>query len=80
MEMRGVANLFPKVKLPDIPCLRGVMDLLVGLENSELYLKVVQNHGNLRLLSSIFGTGYLLDRTHPSLGEDEQMTEILQKS
>ena len=49
----------------------GDVDLLIGIQDARLhpYLANPAEHckGNLRLLTSMFGTGYLLDGSHPEI-------------
>ena len=50
----------------------GEVDLLIGVQNAGLFPGVVEleRHrvGNIRLPSSVFGTGMLLDGVHPVFG------------
>ena len=49
----------------------GDVDLLIGIQDARLhpYLANPAEHckGNLRLLTSMFGTGYLIDGSHPEI-------------
>ena len=42
----------------------GMVDLLIGIQVTEIYSTIKLRAWNLQLLSSQFGTGYLLDGTH----------------
>ena len=73
VEVKPVLKLFGG-EIPDLSYVRrpvGAVDLLLGVHNAGLMPVVVEleRHrvGNLRILTSIFGTGMLLDGVHPAL-------------
>merc|ERR1711872_933937 len=64
--------VFPEVKdYCTIARPTGDVDLLLGIQDADLhpYLAKPSKHckGKLRLLTSRFGTGYLLDGSHPEI-------------
>ena len=62
----GVSSDISQVKRPT-----GAVDFLIGINYAAHFSVVADDdahfEGNLRLLTSKFGTGWLLDGTHPSL-------------
>ena len=65
-EFPELRNDYRKIMRPT-----GDVDLLIGIQDARLhpYLADPGKHcrGNLRLLTSMFGTGYLIDGTHPEI-------------
>ena len=71
-DLKPALEVFPEVKdLYKILRPEGNVDLLLGIQDTKLhpYLKNPNKHcvGNLCLLTSRFGTGYLLDGSHPKI-------------
>merc|ERR1712055_894245 len=46
---------------------QGRVDLLLGLRNTRLHGRVVKELGDLRVLETPFGCGWVLKGSHPSL-------------
>ena len=67
MEIKGVNRLFNLETSVDIERPVGEVDILVGIHEAELYPITVARIGNLRLLSSIFRSGYLLEESLKSV-------------
>ena len=71
-DLRPALEVFPEVKdLHKILRPEGNVDLLLGIQDAKLhpFLANPNKHcvGNLCLLTSRFGTGYLLDGSHPEI-------------
>ena len=71
-EVDAALKILPAI--PDYPSIMrptGPVDLLLGIQYAGLHLLVADKtkhiEGNLRLLTSEFGTGFLLDGYHPEL-------------
>ena len=68
IDISAVSGWFPKVKMSDLVRPEGSVDLLLGLNYTNVHLhpelKTVEN---LQLLKSQFGTGYLVDGIHPKV-------------
>ena len=71
VDVSKAMSLFPILKdLEQVSRAVGPVDLLLGIHQAELHPVLEgQDHvvGSLRLMSSKFGTGFLLDGTHPSI-------------
>ena len=71
VDIQPALKVFPEVRACDIFRPKGEVDLLLGIQDADLHpiLTNPKKHrvGKLRLLSSRFGTGYLLDGTHPEI-------------
>merc|ERR1711867_82993 len=73
VDVRPALKEFPELKGDYSKIFRptGDVDLLIGINNAHLhpYLANPGKHcrGKLRLLTSRFGTGYLLDGSHPGI-------------
>ena len=72
VDLRPALKVFPEVKdFYKIARPTGDVDLLLGIQDADLhpYLAKPSKHckGKLRLLTSRFGTGYLLDGSHPEI-------------
>ena len=72
VDIRPALKVFPEVKgLATILRPIGDVDLLLGIHDADLHpiLANPKKHqvGKLRLLTSKFGTGYLLDGAHPDI-------------
>ena len=62
VSVSSLASLFPDLKNPDnILWPSGDVHLLIGLDHAAIHPRVIHTNGNLRLLSSCFGSGSLLD-------------------
>merc|ERR1712055_292210 len=57
---------------------QGRVDLLLGLRNTRLHGKVVKELGDLRVLETTFGCGWVLKGSHPSLSSNHinQLTSL----
>ena len=71
-DLKPALEVFPEVKdLCNILRPTGNVDLLLGIQDANLhpYLAKPNKHcvGKLRLLTSRFGSGYLLDGSHPEI-------------
>ena len=71
-DLRLALKVFPEIKnYCMIARPTGDVDLLLGIQDADLhpYLAKPSKHckGKLRLLTSRFGTGYLLDGSHPQI-------------
>ena len=71
-DLKPALKVFPEVKdLYKIVRPTGDVDLLLGIQDADLhpYLAKPSKHckGKLRLLTSRFGSGYLLDGSHPEI-------------
>ena len=64
-DVTKVGELFPAINVADVARPVGEVDLLLGIKHAELHPVPVEVAGSLRLLSSRFGTGLLLDGFHP---------------
>ena len=62
--MKDVSHLFPEVKYEDIQRPIGMVDMLIGWNYAYLHPTNLRTDGNLRLMSSKFGTGYCVDGSH----------------
>ena len=71
MDVTNALKLFPMLRdLEQISRAVGPVDLLLGIQQAELHPVLDKSEhvvGSLRLMSSKFGTGYLLDGIHPAL-------------
>ena len=69
VKVDGLVHHFSKIGVPEQSLARphGEVDLLVGLQHAALHPRCISVVGELRLLSSQFGTGYLLDGHHPTI-------------
>lgn len=67
MNIRGAAQLFPQAALEELRRPNGPVDILVGINFASLHPTVVDIKGDLRLLRSRFGKGWVLDGRHPSV-------------
>ena len=68
VNIDGVTHYFPHIPAEDLqrPC--GKVDLLCGLNQAALHPTGGETAvGNLRLLKSRFGSGWLLDGSHPKI-------------
>ena len=64
VEVKGVSHLFPEVRYQDIKRPIGMVDMLIGLNYAYLHPTNLRADGNLRLMSSKFGTGFCIDGSH----------------
>ena len=73
VDVRPALKVFPEVNFHDISRPEGDVDLLLGIQDADLHpiLANPTKHrvGKLRLLTSKFGSGYLLDGAHPEIKE-----------
>merc|ERR1711867_292140 len=73
VDVRPTLKVFPEVNFHDILRPEGNVDLLLGIQDADLHpiLANPTKHrlGKLRLLTSKFGSGYLLDGAHPKIKE-----------
>ena len=72
VDVSEVKRLFPHLASTDlVERPTGEVDLLIGIQHAGMFPTLGSNKdnvsGNLRLLTSKFGTGHLLDGEHPSL-------------
>ena len=67
VEVKGVSHLFPEVRYEDIKRPIGMVDMLISLNYAYLHPTNLRTDGNLRLMSSQFGTGYCVDSSHESV-------------
>ena len=70
MDHSQAAAMFPEVEKIKLTRPYGSVDLLLGIHMAELFptqMKESHRVGNLRLLSSVFGSGFMLDGAHPSV-------------
>ena len=71
VDIRPALKVFPEVQGFEISRPKGDVDLLLGIQDANLhpFLANPNKHrvGKLCLLSSKFGTGYLLDGSHPNI-------------
>ena len=69
VQVDGLVHHFSKIGVPGQSLARphGEVDLLVGLQYAALHPRCISVVGQLRLLTSQFGSGYLLDGHHPAL-------------
>ena len=64
----GVVHHFPVIPSDDLKRPSGKVDLLCGINQAALHSTSGENPvGNLRLLKSRFGSGWLLDGSHPKI-------------
>ena len=73
VDIRPALKVFSEVNYQDILRPEGDVDLLLGIQDADLHpiLANPAKHqvGKLRLLTSKFGSGYLLDGAHPRIKE-----------
>ena len=62
-----LGSLFPEVALPDLERPEGPVNLMLGLNYATLHPQTARVVGDMRLLKSLFGTGYLVDGVHPEI-------------
>ena len=67
INIAEAAKLFSQAALDELRRPDGNVDVLVGINVASLHPTVVDLAGNLRLLKSRFGKGWVLDGTHPSI-------------
>ena len=72
VEVEAAMRLFPHLKnLADVTRPEGEIDVLIGIQYAGLFPRLGRSdrdvQGNLRLMSSMFGTGFLLDGQHPEI-------------
>ena len=76
-DVTGAEELFPMVSKALLKRPSGPVDLLVGIHMAGIfpYLANREEHlkGNLRLMTSIFGTGFLLDGDHAEISANVMM-------
>ena len=71
VDVSGAVQLFPilaDLKQVDRP--KGPVDLLIGIHHAELHPTLAGKHhirGSLRLMDSMFGSGYILDGVHEDI-------------
>ena len=63
----GIMHKFPDTRSLHVERPEGQVDLLVGLDKSSLHPKAVQSVGDLTLYESMFGTGWVLGGSDPTL-------------
>ena len=77
IDIRAAIRLFPGVKPKDIKRPVGKVHLLIGIHQASIFPQVEDKNkhirGNLRMLKSIFGTGKLLDGSHPDIKIGQMM-------
>ena len=71
VDVRAAKKIFPGIDLEAVKRPVGKVGLLIGIHQAGIFPYVADRDkhidGNLRLLTSIFGTGSLLDGSHPSI-------------
>ena len=71
VDIQPALKVFPEVRSCDIYRPKGEVDLLLGIHDADLHpvLANPNKHrvGKLHLLTSRFGSGYLLDGAHPDI-------------
>ena len=63
----GIMHKFPDTRSLHVERPEGQVDLQVGLDKSSLHPKAVQSVGDLTLYESMFGTGWVLGGSDPTL-------------
>ena len=66
VNMEAMARMF-NVEEQLIACPMGEVDLLLGIHLAEIFPVLQATNGNLRLLKSQFGSGFLVDGAHPEV-------------
>ena len=75
IEVKGVSHLFPEVRYQDIKRPIGIVDMLIGLNYAYLHPTNLRSDGNLRLMSSKFGTASAsMDHMRPLLAQGSHST------
>ena len=84
VNISGVTKLFPKVEASKMRRPFGAVDILVGINYASLHPTVPGRsyiNGDLRLLKSMFGTGWVLDGRHTELkvGNRSMMNSLVHR-
>jgi hypothetical protein len=71
IDIGHVYQFFPGISYDQVKRPEGAVDLLIGIHHADLFPtledRTKHRQGHLRLMTSIFGSGYLLDGTYPSI-------------
>ena len=70
VNVSAATDIFPQISLADVFRPTGAVDILIGIQHAGLHPSGGNNKffsGNLRLLHSKFGSGYILDGCHPNI-------------
>ena len=70
VDINGITHVFPKIEASKMKRPFGAVDILVGINFASLHPTVPDRsyvNGDLRLLKSMFGSGWVLDGRHSEL-------------
>ena len=72
INITEASKLFSQAALDELRRPDGTVDVLVGINMASLHPTVVDITGDLRLLKSRFGKGWVIDGRHPSIEKKRQ--------
>ena len=79
VDMAPIKKAFPQLKMEDVERPEGEVDVLLGMELRGMHPVAVETQGNLRLVESQFGTGWIMTGATPGEHQGESVCAMAVK-